>query len=153
MPPSPHLDDAAVRRLAAGFAGDLIAPDSPGYDEARRLWNRMIDRRPALVARCAGAQDARRAVAFAREHDLPISVRGGGHNVSGSALVDGGVVVTTACGAPCSSIRRPGWSRSSRAPSWAIWIARPPTTTWPCRSASTRRPASPAWRWAAGSGG
>jgi FAD/FMN-containing dehydrogenase len=86
-------DDAAVRKLAAGFAGELIAPGHAGYDDARRLWNRMIDRRPALVARCADANDARRAVAFAREHELPISVRGGGHNVSGSALVDGGVVV------------------------------------------------------------
>ncbi len=90
---SPELHDDVVRRLASRFAGELIQPAGRGYDEARRLWNRMIDRRPALVARCADEQDARRAVIFARDHDLPISVRGGGHNVSGSALVDGGVVV------------------------------------------------------------
>ena len=89
----PELRDAAVRQLAAGYAGELISSASPAYDDARRLWNRMIDRRPALIARCADARDTRRAVAFAREHELPISVRGGGHNVSGSALVDGGVVV------------------------------------------------------------
>ena len=89
---SPDLADA-VGQLASRFAGQLVTPGSPTYDEARRLWNRMIDRRPALIARCADAQDARRAVAFAREHGLPISVRGGGHNVSGSALVNGGVVI------------------------------------------------------------
>ena len=93
MASSPQLEDRVVRQLADGFAGQLIRPSDDGYDEARRLWNRMIDRRPALVARCADAEDARRAVVFASEHDLPISVRGGGHNVSGSALVDGGVVV------------------------------------------------------------
>jgi FAD/FMN-containing dehydrogenase len=89
----PALDDAAVRQLADGFAGELIRPTSDGYDEARRIWNRMIDRRPALIARCADARDARLALVFAREHGLPSSVRGGGHNVSGSALVDGGVVI------------------------------------------------------------
>ena len=87
------LDHDAVRGLAEGFAGQLILPGDGGYDDARRIWNRMIDRRPALVARCADAQDARRALIFARARDLPISIRGGGHNVAGSALADGGVVV------------------------------------------------------------
>jgi FAD/FMN-containing dehydrogenase len=91
--PAPALDDQVIRRLADGFAGELIRSGDPGYDEARRLWNRMIDRRPVLVARCADAEDARRVLAAARDLDLPISVRGGGHNVSGSAVVDGGVVI------------------------------------------------------------
>jgi FAD/FMN-containing dehydrogenase len=75
------------------FQGTLIRPDDDGYDEARRLWNAAIDRRPALIARCADADDAAVALAYARESGLPIAVRGGGHNVSGSALVDDGVVI------------------------------------------------------------
>ena len=87
------LSRADIDPLAAGFAGELIRPHEPGYEERRSIWNRMIDRRPALFARCATADDARRALAFARQHDLPVSIMGGGHNVSGSALVDGGVVI------------------------------------------------------------
>ena len=75
------------------FQGTLIRPDDDGYDEARRLWNAAIDRRPALIARCIDADDAAVALAYAREAGLPIAVRGGGHNVSGSALVDDGVVI------------------------------------------------------------
>jgi FAD/FMN-containing dehydrogenase len=76
-----------------GFEGTLIGPDDVGYDEARRVWNGAIDRRPALIARCAGATDAARALAYAGEHGLPISVRGGGHNIGGSAISEGGVVI------------------------------------------------------------
>ncbi|HLQ48128.1 MAG TPA: FAD-binding protein, partial [Candidatus Dormibacteraeota bacterium] len=75
------------------FQGTLIRPDDDGYDKARSLWNAAIDRRPALIARCTDADDAATALAYARENRLPIAVRGGGHNVSGSALVDDGVVI------------------------------------------------------------
>jgi FAD/FMN-containing dehydrogenase len=77
----------------AAFQGSLIKPGDDGYDDARRLWNASIDRRPALIARPTGADDAAVALAYAREAGLPVSVRGGGHNVSGSALVNGGVVI------------------------------------------------------------
>ena len=77
----------------ASFQGTLIRPDDDGYDDARQLWNAAIDRRPALIARCTDADDAAVALDYAREAGLPISVRGGGHNVSGSALVDDGVVI------------------------------------------------------------
>jgi FAD/FMN-containing dehydrogenase len=70
-----------------------VLPGDAAYDERRAIWNRMIHRRPALFARAASAEDSRRALAFARDHDLPVSIMGGGHNVSGSALVDGGVVI------------------------------------------------------------
>lgn len=70
-----------------------MLPGDAGYESARTVWNRMIDRRPALIARPANAEDARRVFAFARESELPISVRGGGHNVAGSAVVDGGVAI------------------------------------------------------------
>ena len=65
--------------LRTRFRGALLRPDEEGYDEARRVWNGAIDRRPALIARCAGADDVVASVRFARERDLLVSVRGGGH--------------------------------------------------------------------------
>lgn len=79
--------------LASAFSGELVTPGDPAYEERRSIWNRMIDRRPELLARCQSAEDARRALAWARDNELPVSIMGGGHNVAGSALVDGGVVI------------------------------------------------------------
>jgi FAD/FMN-containing dehydrogenase len=79
--------------LRGRFRGALLRPGEEGYDEARRIWNGAIDRHPALIARCAGADDVATAVRFARERDLPVSVRGGGHAVAGHAVVDGGVMI------------------------------------------------------------
>ena len=72
--------------LRRRFRGALLRPGEEGYDEARRVWNGAIDRRPALIARCAGADDVQAALRFARERDLPVSVRGGGHSVVGHAV-------------------------------------------------------------------
>ncbi len=80
-------------RIPAGFAGTQLTPDDPGYAEAIRLFNGAVNKRPALVARCANEADVVAAVRFAREQSLPLSVRAGGHNVSGNALVDGGLVI------------------------------------------------------------
>jgi FAD/FMN-containing dehydrogenase len=77
----------------AGFGGRLIEPADGDYDEARAVYNAMIDRRPALIARCAGPEDVVRAIAFARRNDLPIAIRGGGHNGAGLGTVDDGVVI------------------------------------------------------------
>jgi FAD/FMN-containing dehydrogenase len=79
--------------LAERLHGDVIAPDHPRYDAARRVWNGMIHRRPAAIARCAGAHDVVTAVRFAAEHGLPLAVRGGGHNVAGTAVCDDGLVI------------------------------------------------------------
>jgi FAD/FMN-containing dehydrogenase len=76
-----------------GFRGDLIAPGHDGYDEARAVWNGTVDRRPRLIARCSGTADVAAAVRFARDRDLEIAVRGGGHNVAGTAVCDDGIVV------------------------------------------------------------
>jgi FAD/FMN-containing dehydrogenase len=78
---------------ALRLTGEVIAPDHPGYDAARRVWNGMIDKRPAAIARCADAADVAHAIRFAREHGLPLAVRGGGHNVAGTASVDDGLVI------------------------------------------------------------
>jgi FAD/FMN-containing dehydrogenase len=87
------LDDAAVADLSRHFRGALIRPGEPQYDGARAIWNGAIDRHPGLVARCTGSADVRAAVRFARERDLLVAVRGGGHNVAGTAVCDGGLVI------------------------------------------------------------
>jgi FAD/FMN-containing dehydrogenase len=92
VPPS-----AAVDALASRLAGTLLRPSDPGYDAARRLWNGMIDRRPAVIARCATVDDVVACVRFAREHDLPLSVKGGGHGVAGRAICEDGLVIDLSC--------------------------------------------------------
>jgi len=89
-------DPAALQRLAARFSGRLITPQSPDYDSLRRVFNRAFDKHPALIARCADAQDVQRALVFARERGLPIAARGGGHNRAGLSVCDGGVVIDLA---------------------------------------------------------
>jgi FAD/FMN-containing dehydrogenase len=75
------------------MCGEVLCPEDRGYDEARRLWNGMIDRRPLLIARCLGLTDVAETIRFARNHDVPMTVRGGGHGVSGKAVLDGAVLL------------------------------------------------------------
>jgi FAD/FMN-containing dehydrogenase len=93
---APRLPDAAVQRLVSSVGGDVIWPDDPAYEEARRVFNGMIDRRPALIVRAVDAADVATAVRFAGEHSLTLSVRGGGHNVAGFGTNDGGLVLDLA---------------------------------------------------------
>jgi FAD/FMN-containing dehydrogenase len=83
-----HLD-----ALGRAFQGDIISPESPGYDEARRVWNAIFDRRPAVVLRPANVADVQAAVRYGREHDLEIAVRGGAHSSVGHSTTDGGLVI------------------------------------------------------------
>lgn len=87
------LTPPEVRALREALDGELLAPDDAGYDAARRVWNGMIDRRPALIARCASTADVAAAVNVAREKELLLSVRGGGHSVAGNAVCDRGLMV------------------------------------------------------------
>ncbi len=87
------LPDEQTEQFEAGLHGDLIRPDDADYDDARAVWNGMIDKHPALIARCRGVGDVITAVDFAREHDLLVAVRGGGHNVAGTAVCDDGLVI------------------------------------------------------------
>ena len=87
------VDAKAVAALSGRIRGSVHLPGDAGYDEACRIWNAMIERRPALVVRPAADGDVAEAIAFARQHRLPLSVRGGGHNVAGAALSDGGVTI------------------------------------------------------------
>jgi FAD/FMN-containing dehydrogenase len=82
-----------VRGFQDSLRGDLLRPEDDGYDSARRVFNGMIDRRPALIAHCTGAADVVAGVRFAREHNLPLSIRGGGHSVAGTAVCEGGLML------------------------------------------------------------
>lgn len=86
-------DSRGVGALRKRFRGALLQPGEEGYDEARRIWNGAIDRRPMLIARCVGADDVVEAVRYARDRDLLVSVRGGGHAVAGHAVCDDGVMI------------------------------------------------------------
>jgi len=87
------LDAASFEKLRNGFRGELIQPGDREYDSSRVVWNAMADRHPTLIARCTRVVDVVTAVRFAREHDLVIAVRGGGHSVAGFSTCDGGVVI------------------------------------------------------------
>src|SRR5262249_15446864 len=87
------VDVAAIEAFRQGFAGRAILPQDEGYETARQIWNANIDKRPGLIARCAGTADVAHAVRFARANDLLVAVRGGGHNVAGRALCDDGIVI------------------------------------------------------------
>jgi FAD/FMN-containing dehydrogenase len=84
---------AMIDGFKTQFQGDVLLPDATDYDEARQIWNAMIDRRPALIARCASPEDVVQAVKFARQHNLLVSIRGGGHNIAGNAVCDDGLMI------------------------------------------------------------
>ncbi len=106
------LDPALFTPLREQLRGPLLLPSEDGYDTARQIFNAMIDRRPAAIARCAGAADVLACVRFAREHDLRVSVRGGGHNVAGNAVCDDGLMIDLS---PMKGIRVDPTRRTARA--------------------------------------
>ena len=87
------IAEADVAALRAALRGQLLQPSDEGYEAARRVWNGNIDRRPALIAHCAGVADVQRVVVFAHQRNLKLSVRGGGHGAPGFGTNDGGVVL------------------------------------------------------------
>lgn len=90
---STRLTDEQIAALRASVRGEVVTPADPEYASARAVWNGSIDRRPALVLRCRGVADVRTGLRFAREHGLPIALRGGGHNVAGFGTCDDGIVI------------------------------------------------------------
>jgi FAD/FMN-containing dehydrogenase len=87
------IEGAALAALEAAVRGPILTADSPGYDEVRRVWNKMIDKRPAVIVRATGTADVVAAVNLARQHGLLLVVHGGGHNVAGNAVCDGGLML------------------------------------------------------------
>jgi FAD/FMN-containing dehydrogenase len=112
------LEEAAVRDFAAGLRGPLLRPADSGYDEARIVWNGMIDRRPALIARCAGVADVMAAVGFARTHSVRVSVKGGGHNITGNAVCEDGLMIDLS---PMKGIRVDTQKRIAHAQAGLTW--------------------------------
>src|SRR4029077_17546993 len=90
---STPVDAAAIRKLVSQISGQVITPDTPDYESARLIFNRAFDTRPAVILRCAGPSDVARALDFAQTKNLPLAVRGGGHNRAGFSMCDGGVVI------------------------------------------------------------
>ncbi|MEE4314919.1 MAG: FAD-binding oxidoreductase [Desulfofustis sp.] len=112
------INNDSFTHFAESFGGRLIHPDATDYDAARTVWNGLIDRRPALIARCASADDVVRSVRFARENNLLVSIRGGGHHVAGYAVCDDGLMIDM------SAMRRVDidpQARTARVQAGALW--------------------------------
>lgn len=109
---------AAARLELTEFEGQLVVPGDSGYDEARTVYNAMIDRRPALVARCASAEDVSHVIGFARDHGLPLAVRGGGHHGAGLGVCDDGVVLDLS---PLKGIEVDPGARTVRVSGGCVW--------------------------------
>ncbi len=108
----------SARTELASFGDRLVGPEDARYDEARTLFNAMIDKRPALIAFCTSADDVAAAIRFGREHDLTIAVRGGGHNGGGLASVDDGVVIDLS---PLKSVSVDPKARTVRVGGGCVW--------------------------------
>ena len=106
-----QLSEEELETLQHGIRGEICLPDDPGYDEARNLWNAMIDRKPGMVVRCEGTGDVIQAVNFARQHQLLLSVRSGGHNIAGKASCDGGLMIDLS---PMKSVRVNPFDQTAR---------------------------------------
>ena len=139
-----ELDEAAVATFKDSLRGELMGPDDLAYKDARMIWNRLIDKRPALIARCADANDVVRSVRFAREHELAVAVRGGGHNIAGNCVCDGGLMIDLS---QMKGIQvDPEDARRAPSPGsrWASSTATHRFTGWPPQWASPPGWASPA---------
>ena len=112
MPVGIPLEEAVVQEFAANLRGELIRPEDQGYDSTRAVFNGMIDKRPAMIVRCAGTADVIQGVNFARTHDLLLSVHGGGHSVAGNAVCDGGLMLDLS---PMKGVRIDPARRSAQA--------------------------------------
>jgi FAD/FMN-containing dehydrogenase len=112
------IEITGFEQLRKRFRGALLRSGEEGYDEVRRVWNGAIDRRPALIARCAGADDVVQIVRFAREHDWLVSVRGGGHAVAGHGVCDNGVMIDLSL---MKGVRVDPGARTARAVAGNLW--------------------------------
>ena len=113
------LDAAVVEEFGAKLRNNLITATNPEYEQVRRVWNGMIDRCPALIARCHGAADVVEAVNFARKHRLLVAVRAGGHNVAGSAVCEGGLLIDLSL---MRGVHVDSAARTARVQGAPIWV-------------------------------
>ena len=111
-------DTAAIEAFRSTLRGDIVLPSDSDYEETRKLWNGMIDKRPGMIVRCAGVSDVINSVNFARNHKLLLAVRGGGHNVAGKAICDGGIVIDLS---RMKGVRVNPASQTARAQPGVLW--------------------------------
>ena len=145
--------DEKVEALRGQLAGEVVTPGDRAFEEVRRVHNGMIDRRPALVVRFQGTADVQAAVRFARERGLEIAVRGGGHNVAGNAVCEGGLVVDLSAMRGVSVDRRTRRAIAQGGRRGATTTGRRSSTGSPARAEWYPPPASEGSRWAAGLAG
>ena len=112
------VDVSTWKELEGALRGSVLLRSSEGYDQARQVWNAMIDKRPLAIARVAGVADIQATVKFAQTHGLPVAIRGGGHNVAGSAVCDDGLVIDLAA---MKSIPVDPSARRARAEGGVLW--------------------------------
>ena len=112
------LREAVIEDFKAGLRGELLCPGDDGYDDARTVWNAMIDKRPGLIVRCAGVADVINSVNLARSNNLLVAVRGGGHNVAGTAVCDGGIMIDLSA---MKGLRVDPTARTARAEPGLTW--------------------------------
>lgn len=112
------IDSKKIQDLQERLRGRLLCPSDEGYDDARKVFNGMIDKRPALIAQCAGVADVIAAVDFGRETDIHVAVRGGGHGVVGNAVCDDGLVIDLS---KMKSVRVAPKDRTARAEGGTTW--------------------------------
>jgi hypothetical protein len=123
-----------IERFQASFRGEVIQPADFAYEKARKIWNASIDKHPGIIARCAGIADVMAAVNFARENGLLVAVRGGGHNVSGRALCNEGIVIDLSGmkGIHVNAKNRTATVEGGAVePPLVIWIGRLMSLAWP----------------------
>jgi FAD/FMN-containing dehydrogenase len=113
------IDDATIEGLRSAVGGEVITPEDAAYEEARKVWNGMIDAQPALIVRCASTDDVVAAVNFGREHDLLVSVRGGAHSTPGYSTCDGGIVIDLQ---PMNSVEVDPATATARVQGGAKWV-------------------------------
>jgi FAD/FMN-containing dehydrogenase len=112
------LDKADLQRFRGSFRGEVLQPGDASYDDARKVWNGMIDKHPALIARCKTESDVVTTIQFGSSHDLPVAVRGGGHNVAGFGTCEGGIVIDLS---PMKGVQVDVKARTARAEGGLIW--------------------------------
>jgi FAD/FMN-containing dehydrogenase len=139
---------SAVAELVGRFSGQLLQPSDAGYEEARRVHNGLVDKRPALIARCRGVADVVDAVNLAKQLGLEVAVRGGGHNVAGRATVEGGLMIDLATMKGIQVDRAERTVRAQGGVTWPSSTARRSFTAWRSPAAWSPRRESPASPWA-----
>ena len=138
-----NLQARKIEELKGGFKGEILLPSDGAYESARKIWNAMIDKRPAVIARCATTSDVVRGVNFARDNGLLLAVRGGGHNIAGNALCDDGLVIDLSKMKAARVDPASAAPPSKGAPRSRTSTPPPRPTAWPRPPASTPPPASP----------